>query len=175
MWHGNCAVSVFFHKNSRVGLKEVETEQVRQVLQASIGLAFCAQKDERLHHIFHDLFVNNGLSVGYVTEVSFVQKLLKLRGRERSALAQEMSHPSPFKMELHFQALIFLEDYLRNNLMSAIHNCNSAIVYACGIRCSFGDDGLECMYVSSWTREHPKCTAVICTSQYPENHVHDCY
>lgn len=55
-----------FYEDVPVGLFEMETEQVRQVLHAGIAMEVYYQKDERVHHIVFRSFIYSKLFTGYV-------------------------------------------------------------------------------------------------------------
>lgn len=104
------------------GLKGIGTNQLRQLLRAAIGMTLHCEKDERMHHIFHTVFVNNKLFLGYVNGSSYVQKILESCGSNKYALTQAMSQPGLFWTAVLVHALILLEYCMQERLVPTLLN-----------------------------------------------------
>lgn len=76
-----------FREALLVGLKNIQTEQIQQHQQVSVGMELHFQKDERVHDMTRRVFVDNKRPVGYLNRASYVQKIVESRGSEKSLLA----------------------------------------------------------------------------------------
>lgn len=103
-----------------VGLKRVGTERVQHVLQATIGVALYYSDEERIDHMFHDVFVDNELAFEAGRSMAEVFGLKSKSSK--SALAQSMSHPSALQRQLYFHPSIFLEYCKPRTLVSTLHS-----------------------------------------------------
>lgn len=69
--------------------------------------------------------VDNELSVGYVNNARYVQKILELQGSNKYALLEVMSQPSPFPLQQYFHVLMFLKYFIQKKLVSTLHDYNT--------------------------------------------------
>lgn len=81
--------------------------------------------DWRVQHMSRPLFVDSKLCTAYMNRTSYIQKLRETCNH-RPLIAQAISGPSVFKMELHFNTFEFLAECMRTRLCT-VHNYNSGM------------------------------------------------
>lgn len=128
-WSDTRAISMYhflslFHENERAGVREIGTEQVSEVLLAGTAVTLYYQQDEGLHHTLCREFMDCNLSTRYMNGAGYILKILKTRPRT-SFMAQAMSHPRAFEMQLYFHALIFLEECRWTKLVFTVRKYHS--------------------------------------------------
>lgn len=121
-----------FQEDLPVELKELEMNQVRQLVWEELWMAFYFQNDERVDHKVHRVLINNKLAVGYVKGASYLQKIVESCTSKKLALPQAMLQCSPFEVKLYFHAFRLLEYGMQKKLGSTPCNYSSSIriVYA---------------------------------------------
>lgn len=82
------------------------------------------QKHEQRHYMSSLVFVDNQMSNGYMNRSSYIAKILGTQPRE-FLLPQALSLPTVFEMQLHFFALISLEECTRTKMVSTVRKYNS--------------------------------------------------
>lgn len=87
-------------------------------------MALYWQKDECVHFMIGWMLVDRTLSIGYLKEVSYIQKILQTQPH-KSFIAQVMSCLSAFKMQLYFHFLMFLEECMQTKVGSTGRNYNA--------------------------------------------------
>lgn len=115
-----------FHEDVPVGLREIGTEQVLQMLRAGIVMALYRGMYERVHHMLHQVFMRSKPSMGNVKRGSYRLEILEARPR-KSHIAQRMSHPSALEIQLYFYAPMLLEECMQKKLVPTVHSYNSCI------------------------------------------------
>lgn len=98
-----------------VGVKGMKYN-VRQVLCARIEMARYWQKNELIYHMFHQVFEDCKISIGYVNGDSSIQKILYTLP-SKSPTTEVMSRPSCFQMQQYFYSTMFLRDSMLNRLL----------------------------------------------------------
>lgn len=61
----------------QAGLKDMGTGQVHQVLRMGIAMALYCQKDDWMYQMFHLVFVDNKVHIGYVNKAGYIQMILE--------------------------------------------------------------------------------------------------
>lgn len=79
-----------------------------------------------MYHMFHHVFDDNKPFIGYVNGASCFQNMMETRPL-KYLMEQAISRPSAFEMQLHLHAPMFLEEFIRTKLVSAVRNYNSNI------------------------------------------------
>lgn len=72
------------------------------------------------------------------------------------ALTQAESQLSLYKLHLYIHVLKFLQNCMRDDILSLVQNNTSG--YACQIRYLVSNVNVECIHAGSWTQVHPKCS-----------------
>lgn len=116
-----------FHEYVPVGLKlkEVGKEKVHQVLCVGTVIALHFQIDECITGFFRD-YVCCKSPLDVLNGASYIQKVQEIRPRKR-AMAQGMSWPSAFRMQLYLHVLVFFKECMQTKLVCTAHNCSSGM------------------------------------------------
>lgn len=64
-----------FHKDMSVGLKEMGTDQERQILCSTIAIELYCQRDERPYHKSGMVFKDSKAPTGYVNRASYIHNV----------------------------------------------------------------------------------------------------
>lgn len=99
-----------FPRAEPAGLRELGTEQVRQILRTALCIHRFNNTDARVGDMFHHVFVRKQCSLTYVLGGSYLQLAITDGGRKRPcSLAGSLSRPSCVEVLFYLHALQFLE------------------------------------------------------------------
>lgn len=114
------------YKNVVAGFHERGVERGRQDLQEQIIMSLYCQGAAFVYHMFSLVLADSKQSFRYSNVLRFTPSIPQTRSC-KSSLAHETPLPAAFETIVYLHALMLLEKYVNNKLVSTLRNYNSGM------------------------------------------------